>query len=263
MTKHTILMLLANPVDTGRIRLDKEFDEIQKKLYESNHRDRFELKPVLATTVDSILENVQRHRPSIIHFSGHGEKNSSEISNKQRHFSRDLKSQTNENNQETASMVLEGNDEETFLLKPSEFVSLIQPKIVKDNLQLVVFNACYMDAFVEQVHKEVPCVIGTNDAVPDDRAIEFSKYFYFSLANGCTIEEAYTVSLKRADILSIVGTGIHCLKGKGEIVFTKGETVVKDTPPKKEEGKAVIQNATGESSKAIYLEKNDGTITIG
>jgi hypothetical protein len=206
-------MLLANPVDTNRIRINAEHDDIKEKLRSSSS--------------PGLFETISRVKPSIIHFSGHG--------------------------RETKKMLLEDEEGNSFELKASQFVSLLKAKPIQDNLKLIVFNACYMETFAEKSLEEVACVIGTEDAIPDETARAFSKNFYSDLANGCSVKEAFDRSISLAEIKKLPKTDVPILLGNGEVRFTVEETEGQITPPKKEEGKTVIQNA----DKIYNIDKID------
>src|SRR5690242_3642995 len=71
-----ILFLAANPADAGsKLRLDEEIREIYEKIRLGTHRDRIELVSAWAVRVSDLQQTLLRHKPDIVHFSGHGRKN--------------------------------------------------------------------------------------------------------------------------------------------------------------------------------------------
>src|SRR5262249_25825789 len=68
----TILFLAANPADTDRVRLDMEMREIDAKLQSAEFRQQFELRSHWAVSTDDLQSALLRHRPCVVHFSGHG-----------------------------------------------------------------------------------------------------------------------------------------------------------------------------------------------
>jgi hypothetical protein len=54
--QHKLLIFLANPIGTSRISIETEAKEIEEKLYSSNDREMFEVKPILAATPDNFIE---------------------------------------------------------------------------------------------------------------------------------------------------------------------------------------------------------------
>jgi hypothetical protein len=97
--------------------------------------------------------------------------------------------------------------------------------------------------------------VRTNNSlsIADETAEAFSKNFYFALANGYSIKEAFDISISMAEIKKLPKTDVPILLGNGEVRFEVEETEGKITPPKKEEGKAVIQNA----DKIYNIDKID------
>ena len=51
-----ILILAANPLDSSRLRLDKELREIESVLSRARQRDRFEIRPQYATRPSDIQQ---------------------------------------------------------------------------------------------------------------------------------------------------------------------------------------------------------------
>jgi hypothetical protein len=72
MSKITALFLSANPAATNRLGLDREFREIADKIRSSEHSDLFRLESAWAVRPDDLLYFLNRFRPQIVHFSGHG-----------------------------------------------------------------------------------------------------------------------------------------------------------------------------------------------
>src|SRR5437588_4246939 len=73
--KIRILFLAANPVDTTRLRLDKEIREIENKIQIGTNRDSFELISSWSLRASDLQESLLRYKPQIVHFSGHGSSN--------------------------------------------------------------------------------------------------------------------------------------------------------------------------------------------
>lgn len=67
-----ILFLGANPSETTRLALDKEVREIRHRLRTAELRDAFHLEQEWAVRATDLQECLLRHRPAIVHFSGHG-----------------------------------------------------------------------------------------------------------------------------------------------------------------------------------------------
>jgi hypothetical protein len=67
-----ILFLGANPADTPRLALERELRSIDDKLQRGRFRDQYALDVALAVRRTELIERIQRHEPTILHFSGHG-----------------------------------------------------------------------------------------------------------------------------------------------------------------------------------------------
>ncbi len=72
MDKLAILFLAANPQDTSRLRLDEEIRTIQERIRASKHAATIQLIPELAVRRADLSDALLRHKPHIVHFSGHG-----------------------------------------------------------------------------------------------------------------------------------------------------------------------------------------------
>ena len=84
MTKHTILFLAAelHGIDQGRldprarrVALDQEASAIGKELKRSGYRDRFEFVTRWAAEPHDLLRELRELKPTVVHFSGHGDRN--------------------------------------------------------------------------------------------------------------------------------------------------------------------------------------------
>src|SRR5689334_19766464 len=71
--KHTILFLAANPIGTSRLALDREARAIHVELELSGYRDCFDFQTRWAAEPLDLLRELRRLRPTVVHFSGHGQ----------------------------------------------------------------------------------------------------------------------------------------------------------------------------------------------
>ena len=65
-----ILILAANPLETARLRLDKEVEEIRTTLQLSANRDRFAIESRGAVRPQDLQQHLFNLKPQILHFSG-------------------------------------------------------------------------------------------------------------------------------------------------------------------------------------------------
>jgi hypothetical protein len=172
--KIRILMLSANPAGTTPLQLDQEARAIETKLRAAEHRDAVELITKWAVRPDDLLQYLLQHRPHVVHFSGHG-----------------------------------SPDGEIYLLdeqgsrKPVSKAALAHLfRTLKDNLRLVVLNACFSRAQAEAITQVIDCVVGMNQAVGDAAAITFAASFYRAIGFGRSVANAFSL-----------GTGALLLEG--------------------------------------------------
>lgn len=170
MTKKIkILFLAASPRDTSRLRLDEELREIQKRILMATERDRFELISEWAVTPDDLQQALLRHKPHIVHFSGHGSK--------------------------MQGIILEDKFGNSQLVDKSTLIGLF--KILRDNIRIVVLNACYSGHQVEGLSQVIDYTIGVQTPIDDNTAILFAASFYQGLAFGRSVEEAFGLANNR------------------------------------------------------------------
>jgi CHAT domain len=162
-----ILFLAADPVDTSRLRLGKEIKEIDKKIQATTHRDSFELVSEWAVTAEDLLQALLRHCPHIVHFSGHGSK--------------------------LGSIILEDEYGEAQIADKQALTSLFQ--VLKDNIRIVVLNACYSKPQADAIRQVIDYTIGMNTTIADGAAILFSATFYSALGFGRSVKEAFNLAI--------------------------------------------------------------------
>ncbi len=161
--KIKILFLAANPAFTEKLEIDKEIRTIEEKIRAAEHRDSIELVSALAVRPDDLQQTLLKHKPQIVHFSGHGE------------F--------------TGELLLLDKDGNPKPVKPEAIQALFT--ILKDNIRVVVFNACYTKKQAQAVTKEIDCVIGMNTYISDQAATIFAASFYRALGFGRSVKEAF------------------------------------------------------------------------
>jgi len=163
MNKIKILFLAANPRSTDRLALDDEIRAIEQKIRAAEHRDALVLISKWAVRPDDVIQALNEHTPHVVHFSAHG-------------------SEANE-------ILLVGNDGEEKPVSANALRALFST--LKDNVRVVVFNACFARTQAEAVAEVIDCAIGMNDEIGDEAAIAFSGSFYRALGFGRSVQEAF------------------------------------------------------------------------
>lgn len=170
-----ILFLAANPVETQRLRLDEEVREIDSRLRRAEFRDRFEIVSHWAVRHTDLVELLLRHKPHIVHFSGHGS--------------------------ESGEIILEEEMGESHPVSPQVLRKLF--KVLKDNVQCVFLNACWTANQADAIAKEIACVVGMSRSISDDAAIDFASGFYQALGFGRNVQDAFDLGTIEIDLANI------------------------------------------------------------
>ncbi|WP_165975661.1 CHAT domain-containing protein [Actinomadura rubrisoli] len=157
-----ILLLAANPRDTGPLRLGEETRKIEEKIRESSAAQRFSVRSAWAVTIDELLYQLNSFEPNVVHFIGHG----------------------------GADQIVLETTTGTSQPLTKEALSTIFSHF-RQWLQVVVLNACYSAAQAEKLAEQADAVIGMTDQVSDAAAIEFSAAFYRALGFGRSVEAAF------------------------------------------------------------------------
>lgn len=173
--KIRILFMAANPLDFAPVKVDDEAREIDHKIRSAEHRDTFELIPKLAVRPIDFQEALMRHKPHILHFSGHGNK--------------------------TQGIILKDEDGNATAVKKKVLGNLL--RILKDNIRVVVLNACYSKAQSDSITEAIDYTVVMNKPVTDDAAIVFSASFYRALAFGRTVKESFELGVNELMLLGI------------------------------------------------------------
>src|SRR5207237_6730238 len=97
-----------------------------------------------------------KHTPHIVHFAGHGSKEKKII------FEDDL-----------------GNKQ---LIEPKDLAEIF--RILRDNIRIVVLNACYTRPQALALQKTIDFTIYINKTIGDKAAVIFAGTFYCALAFG-------------------------------------------------------------------------------
>ena len=163
MQKVKILFLAANPSGTGQLALDQEAREIDAKIWSSEHRDSLELITKWAVRPDDLLHYLNQHRPHVVHFSGHG----------------------------SASDEIILNDDQDQPKPVSKTALRALFRTLKDNIRVVVLNACFSRPQARAIVGEIDCAIGMTKGIGDEAAITFAASFYRAIGFGRSVQEAF------------------------------------------------------------------------
>ncbi len=162
-----LLFLAANPSDQARLNLAEESRCIDRSLRMTEYRDRFDLQVHFAVRAGDLQELLLRHKPQIVHFSGHG-------------------SPENE-------LIFQDDQGDSHAVSAETLADLFG--LLKDNIGCVVLNACYAEGQANAIAEHIHCVVGMADAIGDDAAIAFSTAFYRALGYGRDVSNAFQLAV--------------------------------------------------------------------
>lgn len=161
--KIKILFLAANPAFTPPLKIDEEIRMIKQKIRAAEYSDSIELVSAWAIRPDDLQQILLEQKPHIVHFSGHGAP--------------------------TGELILKDKDGNPKPVKPEAIQSLFT--ILKDNIRIVFFNACYTEKQARAINEVIDCVIGMNTYISDQAATVFAASFYNALGFGRSVKEAF------------------------------------------------------------------------
>jgi len=159
----TVLFIASNPNNQSQLKLDEEIRAITTKIRESKYRDSLELKSIWATQPMDLLQAINEHKPTIVHFSGHGSSNDELI------LQDDL-----------------GNSKAVSL---DTIITMF--KVVSSGIKLIVFNTCHSYNQANKITEHIPSAIGMNTSIGDKSAMIFSSQLYSAIGFGNNIENSF------------------------------------------------------------------------
>jgi tetratricopeptide (TPR) repeat protein len=187
-TKVQILFLASSPRNQSALGLDKELRAIEDKLRASSHGDVLELTSKWALRPDDLLQLFNEHRPTIVHYSGHG-------------------------SQDNAILLMDDADQAQPVGKEA-LARLF--KTLRGHTRVVFFNACHSAGQAAAIAEHVDCTIGMSKAIKDSAAIAFASSFYRALGFGKSVREAFDQGILACDVLGLPEPEIpqlHCREG--------------------------------------------------
>ena len=133
------------------------------KIRSSDYRNSIELIPALAVRADDLLQLLNEHKPHIVHFCGHGN-SAGEIE------------------------LLDNNG----LAKPVDIQALSYLfKIVRNDVRVVILNACYSQPIAEAITQTIDCAIGMNRRNWRPTSVVFAASFYRAIGFGLSVQKSF------------------------------------------------------------------------
>jgi hypothetical protein len=158
-----ILLLASNSDRLYPLDLDKEVKAISAKIRASQHRDVLQLVSLWAVEPDDLLQALNEHKPQIVHLSCHG-------------------------SSEGKIKLIHGRTSKS--IDSDAFTALFTT--LKDNIRVVVLNACYSQIQAKAITEVIDCAVGMNNIITDKAAITFISSFYRAIGFGRSVQEAFS-----------------------------------------------------------------------
>jgi hypothetical protein len=177
-----ILILAANPVDTNHLRLGDEVGVIQDAMRDGEGSS-YSIKTEWAVSSGDLQRCLQKHKPSIVHFSGHGSP--------------------------TGEIVLQGKNGKAEVVPARALVGLFE---ILQGTETVVLNACYSAEQAEALAKVVAQVIGMSRKMGDGAALQFAAGFYGGLAFVKDYRRAFQLGCNRIDLAGLPDSAVPRFK---------------------------------------------------
>jgi len=172
--KRTILFLAANPRGTDRLALDEECAAIEQELRLTAGRDDFEFRSRWAIGVDDLIRCLNELSPTVLHFSGHGNRDGTATAGALASPQRDVEVDVSC----SPGIVLQDRDGAHHVDHHALARIIASAPPVP---RLVVLNACYSASVAESLRRVVDCVVGMDGAIADVAARSFAVGFYRAL----------------------------------------------------------------------------------
>jgi hypothetical protein len=161
--KIVVLLFATNPKDTCQLRLDEEVRSIQEVIRKSEYRDSIVFETRWAVRPFDILQAINELNPDIVHFTGHGSKNS--------------------------ELLLENANGNTQYVSKEAITQTIMSS--SEKIHFIFFDACFTDEQAISITKYVDAAIGMTHSISDEGASAFAAQFYSSLGFGLSIKKSF------------------------------------------------------------------------
>jgi hypothetical protein len=159
-----VLFISANLDRKRLLNIDRELNEIHTLVDSTDGRDRFDLTAMPNIELTQVARHLQRQRPHVLHFSGHGGPD--------------------------GALQMRGPGETPINIRPEGLAGLLA--VLGGSLKLVVLNACYTDTLAQKIIEQMDVVVlGMTHAVLDPTALQYARGLYQTLFGGATIRASH------------------------------------------------------------------------
>lgn len=175
-----LLLIAASPDRVVQLRSDREVRQIQERLLTTRHGRAMVVHTRWAVRPDDLMQAILELRPRVVHFSGHG----------------------------TAAegILLEDVAGAAQPVSGSALADLFA--VLRDQIRLVVLNACDTQSHAEAISRHIDVAIGMRHPIQDSSAIEFASAFYQAIASGFPLSDAFELARSALRIKGLPGAEI-------------------------------------------------------
>jgi hypothetical protein len=175
-----VLVLNATPDDQGRIRADKEAALLEEQLEMVKDPERIlNVVQKFAVRLDQIQKELLNNKPTILHFSGHGD---------------------------NGVLLFEDREGNTSEIEADLLGDMLK---AYGNLECLVLHACFTEDVAKICKKHVGVVVGSTDAINDLTAPKFTYAFYQAVAHGRDYGNAFEMGIAEVATVSREDAAIY------------------------------------------------------
>lgn len=158
-----ILLVLADPPGPAPLSLLQEKRHLEEVLRAAQFSQSFHIQDVPSCRVEDLQPALLRHKPKLIHFSGHGSHQ---------------------------GLCFEDQFGDARLIDAQALANLLR-LAQKDGLEAAILNACHSETQAQPIADAIGTVIAMGGAITDHGATAFTRAFYSALGAGRSFDDAF------------------------------------------------------------------------
>lgn len=158
----TVLLFASEPRDLARPDLDREIREITEKVTTARFGDQIVLRPWPAAEPLDLIPNMNRHKPHMVQFSGHGTPD---------------------------GLLMMGPRDRSVPLAADRLIQML--KWAGEDLRIVFFNICDSEQHARAAARIVDAAVGMRGQMHDAPARKFAANLYSALASGISLKRGF------------------------------------------------------------------------
>jgi WD40 repeat protein len=199
MEKIKVLLFSSNPPGTDPLDLSREFREIDEEIRYGEYRDGLDLIYVPAARSVDLLRWLNKERPQIVHFSGHGTEGAVLLEADEAddpHAAKPLRSGRDMQHADLSGTPPDRPADRSPAGSQHGLVDVLK-SCNAGNIQVVVLNACHSRSLASAIGETINCVVSMDQEISDRSAIKFAASFYGALAFGRSVQSAFDQAVAR------------------------------------------------------------------